>query len=216
MKTNQFGNQVTTTKQEPVYYINTRGRSNFANNQVPQRGRGNFRGQVYPRGQQITRGQSQQQRNPYPNTQKHCYKCGNQFRKNHLQSCSAKDKIYSKCAKRGHFAKVCRSGNVKYMGDRNKEEEQEETESESQGKELDPVAFADFTSNDGWEEYHVDNFLVMAISEAFEIQNTTSLSVDGLNGHIIKLKTKTSFICNCRFREPNFVHKRKNTSAIIR
>ena len=81
MKTNQFGNQVTTTKQEPVYYINTRGRSNFANNQVPQRGRGNFRGRVYPRGQQITRGQSQQQRNPYPNTQKHCYKCGNQFRK---------------------------------------------------------------------------------------------------------------------------------------
>ena len=91
--------------------------------------------------------------------------------------------------KRGHFAEVCRSGNVNYMGDRNKEEEQEETESESQGKELDPVAFADATSNDGWEEYHVNNFSVMAISEAFEIQNTTSLSVDGSNEHIIKLKT---------------------------
>ena len=35
MKTNSFGNQVTATKQEPVYYINTRRRSNFANNQVP-------------------------------------------------------------------------------------------------------------------------------------------------------------------------------------
>ena len=97
MKTNSFGDQVTATKQEPVYYINTRGRSNIANNQVPQRGRGNFRGRVYPRGQQNTRGQSQQQRNQYPNTQKKCYKCGNEFGQNHLQSSPAKDKIRYKC-----------------------------------------------------------------------------------------------------------------------
>ena len=74
MKTNPFGNQITTTKQEPIHYINTRGRGKFANNQVPQRGRGNFPGRAYPRGQQNARGQSQQQRNQYSNTQKQCYK----------------------------------------------------------------------------------------------------------------------------------------------
>ena len=75
--------------------------------------------------------------------------------KNYLQSCPANDKICSKCAKRGHFAIVCRSGNVNYLGDRNNEEE---TESESQGTELDPVAFVDFMSKNGWEDYHVDDF----------------------------------------------------------
>ena len=133
MKTNPFGNQVTATKQEPIHYFNTRGQINFANNQVPQKGRGNFRGRVYPRGQQNARGQSQQQRNQYFKTRKQCYKCGNQFGQNHLQSCPAKDKICSKCAKGDHFAKVCRSGNFNYLGDRNNEEEQEESESESQG-----------------------------------------------------------------------------------
>ena len=58
MNTNPFGNQVTATKQEPVYYINKQRRSNFANNQVPERGRGNFRGRVYTRGQKNARGQS--------------------------------------------------------------------------------------------------------------------------------------------------------------
>ena len=169
MKTNPFGNQTATRKQEPINYINTRGRGNFTNNQGPQRGRGIFRGRPYPRGQQITRGQSeQQQKNQHPNNQKQCYKSGNVFGQNHLQSCPAKDKICSKCAKRGHFAKLCRSGNVNYLGDRNNEEEQTEIESETHKTELDPVAFADFTSETGWKEYHVDNFSVMAISEAFE------------------------------------------------
>ena len=77
------------------------------------------------------------------------------------------------------------------MGDSNNEEEQEEIESESQGTELDPVAFAEYTSKDGWGEYQVDKFSVMAISEAFEIKNTTSLSEDVLKGHIIRLKTET-------------------------
>ena len=43
MKTNPFGNPITTSKQEPIHYIHTRGRGNFANNQVPHKGRGNFR-----------------------------------------------------------------------------------------------------------------------------------------------------------------------------
>ena len=108
-----------------------------------------------------------------------------------MQSCPAKDKVCSKSAKRGHFAKVCRSVNVNYLGDRNNDEEQNKIGSKSQETEPQPVAFADFSSENGWEEYHVDNFPVMAISEAFEIKQATTLSEDDLNGHIIKLKTKT-------------------------
>ena len=98
MKTNPFGNQVTATKQEPIHYINTRVRS------TSKRPRKIWR-RVYLRGQQNARGQPQQQRNQYSNTQKQCYKCGNQFGQNHLQSCPAKDKICSKSAKRGHSPK---------------------------------------------------------------------------------------------------------------
>ena len=86
---------------------------------------------------------------------------------------------------------MCRSGNVNYPGNRNNKEKQNEIGSEIQETEPDPVAFTDFTSENGWEEYHIDNFLVMAISEAFEIKQATTLSEDDLNGHIIKLKTKT-------------------------
>ena len=77
------------------------------------------------------------------------------------------------------------------MGDHNNKEEQEEIESESQGTELNPVAFAEITSKDGWEEYQVNKRSVMVKSEAFESKNRTSLPEDDLNGHIIKLKTKT-------------------------
>ena len=94
MKTNPFGNQTATTKQEPIHFINTRRRGSFTNNQATQRGRGNFWGRPSPRVQQKTRGQSQQQqRNQYSNTQKQCYKCGNLFGQNHLQSCPAKDEF---------------------------------------------------------------------------------------------------------------------------
>ena len=71
------------------------------------------------------------------------------------------------------------------------DEQQEEIETESQEIENEPVAFAEFTSKDGWEENHVDSFSVMAISEAFEAKNAVNLSKDDLNGHIVKLKTKT-------------------------
>ena len=55
------------------------------------------------------------------------------------------------------------------MGDRNDEEQQEEIETESQETDNNPVAFAEFTSNNGWDEYQTDKFSVMTISEAFEI-----------------------------------------------
>ena len=40
MKKNPFGGQSVTIKQEPVHYINARGRNNYTNNQSHQRGRG--------------------------------------------------------------------------------------------------------------------------------------------------------------------------------
>ena len=131
MKVNPIGGQtVTTPKQEPIHYVNTRGRQNQQYNQNNQRGRGEFRGRPYPRGSQNTRGQQyQQQRN---RNSKQCFKCGNQNGPNHLQSCPAKDKVCSKCPKRGQFAKVCCSTNVNYLGNTN-EEQQKETEIESTG-----------------------------------------------------------------------------------
>ena len=105
MKTNPFGGHQITPKREPVNYINTRGRANYSNIQNTQRGRGT-RGRTFQRESQNTRGQ---QRATNTGSQKQCYKCGNQYNQNHLKSCPAKDKICAKCAKRGHFAKVCRS-----------------------------------------------------------------------------------------------------------
>ena len=186
MKINPFGGH-TTPKQEPIHYINKRGgRYHSTNDQNSQRGRGGFRDRPYPRGSQNTRGQD---RNSNTNSSKQCYKCKNQYNQNHLQSCPAKDKICSKCAKRGHFAKVCRSTNVKHLGTR-QDEQQEEIETESLETENDPVAFAELTSNNGWDEYQIDNFSVMAIAESFEIKNTNLLSENDLNEHVVKLKTK--------------------------
>ena len=56
----------------------------------------------------------------------------------------------------------------------------------------DPVAFAEFTTNNGWENYQMDELSVMAISESFEIKNTKTISEDNLNGYIVKLETNTT------------------------
>ena len=119
------------------------------------------------------------------------FKCGNQYGPNHLQSCPAKDQICSKFAKRRHFAKICRSTNVNYR-ENTPEVRQEETEIESTETDTDPVASAEFTTNNGWENYQIDEFSVMAISESFEIKNTKTLSEDDLNGQFVKLKTNTT------------------------
>ena len=67
-----------------------------------------------------------------------------------------------KCAKRGQFAKVCRSTDVNYLG--NNEEQQEETEIESTGTDTDPVAYAEFTTNNGWENYQIDDLKLPEIA----------------------------------------------------
>ena len=186
MKINPFGGQ-NITKQEPVHFKNTRGRYNCSNIQNSQRSWGGFRGRPYPHGTKNTRGQ---QRNKNANTSKQCYKCGNQNNQIHLQSCPAKDKIGSKCVKRGRFAKVCRSTNVNYLGNQ-QDEQQEEIETDSLEIENFPMAFAEFTSNNVWDEYQIEKFSVMAIAEPFEIKNTNNSSEDDSNGHIVKLKTNS-------------------------
>ena len=186
MKTNPFGGNQITTKQEPVNYINTRGCANYSINQNTQRGRG-ARGRPFQRWSQNNRGQP---RATNTGNQKQCYKCGNQYNQNHLQTCPAKDKICAKCAKRGHFAKVCRSTQVNYLED-TQIDQQEELDTESLETENDRVAFAEFSSSNGWDNYQIDNFLVMAIEESFEIKNTITLIEDDLNGHIVKLKTNS-------------------------
>ena len=70
--------------------------------------------------------------------------------------------------------------------------QQEEKETESQETDNDAVALAEFTSEDGWEEYQFENVSVMVISETTEVKkNAVSLSEDDLNGHIVKLKAIT-------------------------
>ena len=182
-KTNPFGGQQITPKQEPVDYINKRG-AYYSNNQNAQRGRGS-RGRPFTHGSQNNKGQ---QRNANTGSQKQCYKCGNQNNQNHLQSCPAKDIICAKCAKRLHFAKVCRSTQVNFLEDKDK---QEELETESLDTENDPVAFAELSSSNGWEDYQIDNFSVMAMAESFANKNTRTIAEDNLNGLIVQLKTSS-------------------------
>ena len=68
---------------------------------------------------------------------------------------------------------------------------QEELDIENLETENDPVAFAEFSSSNGWDNYQIDNFSVMAIEESFEIKNTRTLVEDDLNGHIVKLKANS-------------------------
>ena len=53
------------------------------------------------------------------------------------------------------------------------------------------MAFAEFTSGNGCDDYQIDNLSVMAIAELFETKNPTTVAEEDLNGHIVKLKTNT-------------------------
>ena len=80
--------------------------------------------------------------------------------------------------------KFCRSTNVNYLRNQ-QDEQQEEVETDGLETENDRVEFGDFTSNNGWNEYQIDKFSVIAVAECFEIKKTNFLSEDDLNGHII-------------------------------
>ena len=70
-------------------------------------------------------------------------------------------------------------------------DQQEELETEKLETENNPVAFAEFSSSNGCDDYQVDNFSVMAIAESFEIKNTGKLAEEDVNGQIVKLKTNS-------------------------
>ena len=54
------------------------------------------------------------------------------------------------------------------------------------------MAYAEFTTNNGWENYQIDDFSVMEISELFEIKDTKTISEDNLNENVVKLRTNTT------------------------
>ena len=72
----------------------------------------------------------------------------------------------------GPLCKECRSTNVNYPEDRNDEPLEEEVDNDNEMAENYPVAFAEFTSTDGWEEFQMDKLSVIAISKSFEAKNT--------------------------------------------
>ena len=109
--------------------------------QNQQKSRGNRRGRNnFPRRAYTHERQQNQQ------TNKTFYKGGKQFGSNHLTLCPAKDKICTKCEKRGHFARVCRSTNVNYMQETGSQQEKEEENSFAAEDNNDPVAYAEFMS----------------------------------------------------------------------
>ena len=148
MKLNPIGTTSSVAiKQEQVGYIQPKGRrggfsSPFENN----RGK-------YSRGRQNqnTRGNQNKNTQNYA-SKKTMHKNGNPFSPNHFQSCPARDKVCTKCPKRAHFAKVCRSNHVNFLQNNADNESRDKKESHHQRNEVnDPVAFADFTSQYSWE-----------------------------------------------------------------
>ena len=172
-------------KQKPMGYIQPRGRGGQMQNTNKNRARYLRGRQNYPRGNQ-----SRSLQNQNKMQQKQCYNCGKTFGPNHLQPCQAKDKVYAKCQNRGHFTKVCRSANVNFS----KKLQRRATNGRrpSSGvEENDQVAFAELTSRNTWEELQRANFSLLSINESFEIKTSAEITDEGLNGHIVKLKTKS-------------------------
>ena len=55
--------------------------------------------------------------------------------------------------------------------------------------------FAEFISTNGWQDIPRSDFTAMAISVmAFEIKKLINVPEETLNGHIVKLKTKSEII----------------------
>ena len=107
---------------------------------------------------------------------------------------SKRQKICTKCAKPGHFAKVCRSEIVNCLQKIN-DDQPSADDDQFQNLELnDPVVIADFTSQNGWEDLQKDNFFILAIAEAFKVKTSAKITDGALNGHIVKLKTKADDI----------------------
>ena len=103
----------------------------------------------------------------------------------HLQSCPVKDKICSKCGRRRGLQNVTRPTNVNYMDKKDEQDKEEQQESN-----IEPIAFAEHTTANGWETIDDQNS-VSVINEVIEENNAFNNDVHrgGLIGHSVKLKT---------------------------
>ena len=190
MKINPFRNQ-TTVKKEPIHYIKKRGRINYAKNQGSQRNWGWFSGRPYPRGQQNTRGQEQPQRNTNFNTQKQCYKCGNKFGENRLQSCPQRTKFVRNVQNGDTSPKYAVQetsiiwGTAMMRNNRGKlrRRVKKRTTIQKHLPNLHQIMVGMNTK--------LISFRYWQIRKLSKLKNTANVSEDGLSGHIDKFKTKT-------------------------
>ena len=167
MQKNPFIWQITTTKQELEHYINPSGRGNYTNIRNPQWGRGGFHRRPYTRGTQNTRVDSHKptkihKSNVASAADNSVQTIHNRAQQNLLKMCQTH-----------HVNASCRSTKVNCLKDWNDEKQKVETETDILDN--DPVAFAEFTSKDGWEEWQVDKFSFVAISEEFKVEKLSQL-----------------------------------------
>ena len=76
---------------------------------------------------------------------------------------------------------------------RSQKEDEEEDSVDIKDKN-DPVAYAEFMSSNGMGETPQDNFTALTISEGLITRNSVNIQEEDLNGHIVKLKTKSEKI----------------------
>ena len=161
--------QITTMKTEPVGFITKRGNNNNRYSSRVGRQR-----------------QSQQQRgnlHRHSTEQKQqCFKCGNPFGPGHLQQCPAKDKICNKCTKRGHYARLCRSSEVKAI--------QDDQSTEQKSQDTDVAAYVNYMQAGdlipGWELVHPDDSTTN--TNRFKSKTVNQIDETDLKGHLVRVR----------------------------
>ena len=94
--------------------------------------------------------------------------------------------MYVQNAKKGgQFSKACCSANVNFLQNNNKDQPTEEDDQLQCRKNNHPVAFAEFTSQNGCEELQRDNFSVMEISESLDVKKSAKITDEDLNEHMV-------------------------------
>ena len=144
--------------------------------------RGGYKSQ--PRGGRSREGTTPRNNTDKSGQNKDCFRCGNSFSANHLAKCPARDKICNKCTKRGHFARPCRSTQVKAI--------QEDIPQQQDLQETDMTAYVNYLEAGdiipGWELIHPDdtstNWINFGPRWAEEITNTD------LQGHLIRVRSE--------------------------
>ena len=84
--------------------------------------------------------------------------------------------------------------NVNFLQNNNYDQPSAEDDQPRNIEGIDPVAFADFISRNGWEELRRDKFFKLAIAQAFEIKKSAKVFEEDLKGRIVNLKTNAEII----------------------